>query len=176
MKVIKRIEAALYASGRPLSVDELLKASGVKSRRRLLNLIRELEKKFDGAIEVRRLGGDRFVMQLKEEYNHVAKMFGGKPMLSKAVLKTLSQVAFYQPIKASELSKARGSHVYSHLKLLLRLSMIRKDRDGMYVTTSLFSEQFGLSKNVEELKRQLSKIKDLRGEENRHRREAVRKP
>ena len=161
MKELERIEAALYASGRPLTLEELSRVSGVKSRRKLLNLLKKLELKFDGAIEVRRIG-DAFVMQLREEYRRIARSFGAKPLLSKGVLKTLSQVAFYQPIRASELSKARGSHVYSHLKLLVKLGLVKKNANGEYVTTPLFSEQFGLSKDPEELKRQLKKINKLR--------------
>ena len=160
MKELERIEAALYASGRPLTLEELSRVSGVKSRRKLLALLKKLELKFDGAIEVRRVG-DAFVMQLREEYRRIARSFGAKPLLSKGVLKTLSQVAFYQPIKASELSKARGSHVYSHLKQLVKLGLVKKNANGEYVTTPLFSEQFGLSKDPEELKRQLKRIKDL---------------
>ena len=175
MKELERIEAALYASGRPLTIDELSKVSGVKSRRKLLNLLRKLEFKFDGAIEVRRIGNG-FVMQLKDEYRRIAKSFGMKPLLSKGVLKTLSQVAFYQPIKASELSKARGSHIYYHLKRLVRLGLVKKDENGEYVTTPLFSEQFGLSKDPNKLKKQLKKIKDLKSRMPKPKREALRKP
>ena len=33
-----RLEAALYSAGRPLSIEELIKASGTESRKMTLNL------------------------------------------------------------------------------------------------------------------------------------------
>lgn len=167
MKEISKIEAALYVSGRPLGIDELMKASGIRSRAKVLKLARRLVNEYrdrDGAIEVVELRGERFAMQLKRGYSRIAKLFGGKPLLTRAVLKTLSQIAFYQPISASELARVRGSHVYSHIKILKRLGLIERvgEGRGVYITTKHFSEQFGLSEDPKELKRQLSRIKDLR--------------
>ena len=40
-----RIESALYSSGRPLSIEELIKASGTESRPRTLAILDSLIKK-----------------------------------------------------------------------------------------------------------------------------------
>ena len=34
-----RVEAALYSAGRPLSIEDLIKASGTESRTKTLNLL-----------------------------------------------------------------------------------------------------------------------------------------
>jgi len=40
-----RLEAALYSAGRPLSIEELIKASGTESRKMTLNLLTNIMKK-----------------------------------------------------------------------------------------------------------------------------------
>ena len=42
---IARIEAALYSAGRPMSVEELIRASGTESRTKTLNLLSKLTQK-----------------------------------------------------------------------------------------------------------------------------------
>ena len=37
-----RIEAALYSAGRPLSIEELIKASGTESRTKTLNILNNI--------------------------------------------------------------------------------------------------------------------------------------
>ena len=44
-EISARIEAALYSAGRPLTVDELVKASGTNSRDKSLKIISDLMKK-----------------------------------------------------------------------------------------------------------------------------------
>ena len=40
-----RLEAALYSAGRPMSVEELIRASGTESRAKTLNLLSKLIQK-----------------------------------------------------------------------------------------------------------------------------------
>ena len=42
---IARLEAALYSAGRPMSVEELIRASGTESRTKTLNLLSKLIQK-----------------------------------------------------------------------------------------------------------------------------------
>ena len=67
-------------------------------------------------MEIVEYPGPRFAMQLKAEYNNVARKFATKPLLSKAALRTLSFVAYFQPISSSDLAARRSSTVYEHVK------------------------------------------------------------
>ncbi len=99
-------------------------------------------------------------MQLKGEYNVVARRFATKPLLSKAALRSLSFVAYFQPISSSDLSVRRGSQVYEHLRDLEDVGFVsweKKGRTKLYRTTTEFSEYFGLSTDVQMLKHQLEK-------------------
>ena len=91
-----RIESALYSSGRPLSIEELIKASGTESRPRTLAILDSLIKKTKNvfaAIEIVVLPDGNFVFQLKPEYSSSVRKYASKPILSRAVQKTLSYIA-----------------------------------------------------------------------------------
>jgi segregation and condensation protein B len=65
-EALARLEAALYSAGRPLSIEELIKASGTESRTKTLVLMTNLVKKTKSvfkAIEVSILPDDSYVFQ-----------------------------------------------------------------------------------------------------------------
>ena len=60
-----RIEVALYCSGKPLSVDELVKASGITSREKTMQVITDLMNVINSqlkALEIARLEDGTFVL------------------------------------------------------------------------------------------------------------------
>ncbi|MDG6898474.1 MAG: SMC-Scp complex subunit ScpB, partial [Nitrososphaerota archaeon] len=120
-EMVARIEAALYASGRPLDADQLAKAAGTTSQRKAVMAAREIAKTVNQsmkAVEVVEYSGPRFAMQLRAHYTQVARKFATRPLLSLGALRTLSFIAFFQPITSSELVLRRSSTVYQHLKEL----------------------------------------------------------
>jgi segregation and condensation protein B len=161
-----RIEAALYSSGRPLRIEELIRASGTESRTKTYNIINNIMKKSKSAfkaIEIVILPDESYVFQLKPEYSSTVKKYASKPVLPKATLKTLSYLAYMQPISSKQLVETRGSGVYSHLKELRQLDFISHQNVGrlkIYTTTEKFQKYFGIQGDVENLKQRLfSKIR-----------------
>ncbi|HYO05803.1 MAG TPA: SMC-Scp complex subunit ScpB, partial [Phototrophicaceae bacterium] len=66
-ETIARVEAALYAAGRPLTLDELTKASGIDSREKIKKILNELINKTKvifKAIEIAKLDDGTYVFQL----------------------------------------------------------------------------------------------------------------
>ena len=161
-----RIEAALYSSGRPLKMEELIRASGTESRTKTYNILNNIMKKSTSAfkaIEIVILPDESYVFQLKPEYSSTIKKYASKPVLPKATLKTLSYIAYMQPISSKQLVETRGSGVYSHLKELRQLDFINHQNVGrlkIYTTTEKFQKYFGIQGDVENLKQRLfSKIR-----------------
>jgi segregation and condensation protein B len=160
-EIIAKVEAALYASGRPIDSEEIAKIAGTTSERRAVAIAREIARQVNSsmlAVEVVEYPGQRFAMQLKAEYTHVARKFATRPLLSRAALKTLSFIAYFQPIQSSELVLRRGSAAYQHLKELEEVGFIVNEREGRsktYRTTGRFAEYFGLSLDTSAMKRQL---------------------
>ena len=160
-ELLAKVEAALYAAGRPLGVEEIAKAAGTTSERKAAALAREIARSVNGsmqAVEVVEYAGPKFAMQLKAKYTQTARRFATRPLLSRAALRTLSFIAFFQPMSSSELVLRRGSMAYQHLKELEEVGFVAGERQGRsrtYRTTPRFAEYFGLSSEVTTLKRQL---------------------
>ena len=158
-----RIEAALYSSGRALDAEQLAKAAGISSKKRAMDEAKAIQSRMKSmlsAIEVVEYPGQRYAMQLKAEYTNVARKFATKPLLSKAALRTLSFIAYFQPISSADLALRRGSQAYDHLKDLEEVGFLaweRKGRSKLYRTTTEFSEYFGLSVDPQTLKHQLER-------------------
>jgi segregation and condensation protein B len=161
-----RLEAALYSAGRPLTIEELIKASGTESRTKALALMTNIVKKTKSAfkaIEVSSLPDGSYVFQLKPEYNSVIRKYASKPILPTATLKTLSYIAYMQPVSSKRLVEVRGSGVYLHLRLLQQLDYIEHQNVGrmkIYTTTDKFQKYFGIQGDKDLLKQKLfSKVR-----------------
>ncbi len=161
-----RIEAALYSAGRPLMIEELIRASGTESRAKTYNILNNIMKKSKSAfraIEIATLPDGSYVFQLKPEYSSTIRKYASKPVLPKATLKTLSYIAYMQPISSKQLLETRGSGVYAHLKELRQLDFISHQNVGrlrIFTTTEKFQKYFGIQGDVENLKERLfSKIR-----------------
>jgi len=159
--VLAKVEAALYAAGRPLSLEEIAHVAGTASERKATAVAREVARTVNGAmqaVEVVEYAGPKFAMQLKGQYTQTARKFATRPLLSRAALRTLSFIAFFQPISAAELVLRRSSTVYQHLRELEDVGFVVGERQGRnknYRTTARFAEYFGLSTDVTTMKRQL---------------------
>ena len=171
-----RIEAALYSAGRPLRIEDIVRASGTESRTKTLDLLETIMKKTKTAfkaLEIVILPDGTYVMQLKPEYSSTDKRYASKPVLPNATLKTLSYIAYMQPIASKQLVETRGSGVYAHLKELRQLDYITHQNVGrlkIYTTTEKFQKYFGIKGDVEDLKSRLfSKVRKTasKGQTNR---------
>ncbi|RMW38593.1 MAG: SMC-Scp complex subunit ScpB [Nitrosopumilus sp.] len=161
-----RVEAALYSAGRPLRIEDIIRASGTESRTKTLDILQNIMKKTKSAfkaLEVVILPDGSYVMQLKPEYSATVKRYASKPVLPNATLKTLSYIAYQQPISSKQLVEVRGSGVYAHLKELRQLDYISHQNVGrmkIYTTTEKFQKYFGIQGDVEDLKQRLfSKVR-----------------
>jgi segregation and condensation protein B len=150
-EITARIEAALYAAGRPLSISDLMRAAGIKSKEKVVKLLHELIKKTQNvltALEIAQLGDDKFVFQVKPVYMPLIRRFAQQPLIPAGALKTLSFIAYEQPITSKRLVQIRGSQVYTHLKELRAHAFIESERLGrmkIYRTSRKFEEYFGIN-------------------------------
>jgi segregation and condensation protein B len=153
------IEGALYASGRPLDIEELSTKLELP-KKEVEKLVNELA--FDylersSALVIAQVG-DRFQMQLRPEYTERVSKFAKGGGISEANLRTLTIIALKQPILKSTVVKIRGSGAYEHVKYLLDngfISAVKKGRTHELTTTDKYADMFGLPKNKEELKRMM---------------------
>jgi Predicted transcriptional regulator containing the HTH domain len=113
------------------------------------------------ALEILELKDERYVMQLKAEFTPHVKRLVRKPLLSTGPLKTLAYIALRQPVSQKRVVEVRGRHAYGHIKLLKEMGLIvseRKGRSAILKTTEYFADYFGLSHDVQTMKRELKRI------------------
>ena len=150
-EIAARIEAALYSAGRPLSLDELIRASGTNSKEKTHRVVNDLAKKANStfrAIEIAQLEDGKFVLQLRPQYTPLVRKFAQHPLLPSGALKTLSYIAYEQPVTSKRLVQIRGSQVYSHIKVLEQLQFVEHENLGrlkVYRTTPKFQNYFGIT-------------------------------
>ena len=158
------LEAGLYVAGRPLDLKTLGSVTGTRSKKKVRKLAKTLVENYrnrDTALEVLELEGERFVMQLKAEYTGKVRKLATRPLLSAGPLKTLSYIAFRQPIPQTQVIDVRGHHAYGHLRQLEEMELIVREgigRKKMIRTTEFFADFFGLSHDLRTMKRQLKSV------------------
>lgn len=160
----KLLEAALFASPRPIPFDALATLDPEASPAAIAGALDELREHYDvdgHGVELVEQGGGWQILT-RPEYTEAierAQVSVRPQRLSAASLETLAIVAYRQPIGRAEIEEIRGVAVGSVLKSLHDRGLIdivgRSEGIGrpmLYGTTPLFLEQFGL-RHLEELPR-----------------------
>jgi segregation and condensation protein B len=160
----KLLEAALFASARPIPTDELAALDPEASPAALSSALDEIRECYDvqgHGVELVEIGGGWQILT-RAEYTEAierAQLAARPQRLSAAALETLAIVAYRQPIGRAEIEEIRGVAVGSILKSLHERGLIdvvgRSEGLGrplLYGTTSMFLEQFAL-RHLEELPR-----------------------
>ncbi|MDH5299950.1 MAG: SMC-Scp complex subunit ScpB [Gammaproteobacteria bacterium] len=168
----KIVEAALFAYGKPMTVDMLLKLFAeeeLPSREQIQDVLAQLQQEWQGRGTelVQVASGYRFQAAV-EVTPWVARLWEEKPAkYSRAILETMALIAYRQPITRSEIEEIRGVSVSSQIvKTLLEREWVRvvgtKDvpgRPALYATTRQFLDYFNF-RSLEELP-PLAEIRDL---------------
>jgi len=158
------IEAALYVTGRPIDLKTLGTITNLRSEDKIRELARELKDKYakeGGALEVLELSDGRFVMQLKPRFAPHVKRLATRQLLTPGPMKTLSFIAYKQPVTQSYLARVRGNLAYSHVKQLQEVGLVSEEKLGrtkVLRTTPNFADYFNLSQDIQTMKRQLERI------------------
>jgi segregation and condensation protein B len=166
------LEAALLAAGRPLKLDELMALfsdAERPARNQIRQALDELQSEFAGrGIELKEVGSG-FRIQVKAELAPwMARLWEERPArYSRALLETLSLIAYRQPITRGEIEAVRGVTVSPHIvRTLEERGWIRvvghRDVPGhpeMFGTTKEFLDYFSL-RSLDELPT-LADIRDI---------------
>jgi len=161
---LRLLEAALYVAGRPLTVNELCSVLNTRSKNKTLKYTKLLMAEYaarNTALEILALKDERYVLQLKADFTPLVKKLVNRPLLSSGPLKTLSYIAYRQPVSQKRVIEARGQHAYGHVKLLRDMGLVGAERTGRSMTlrtTDYFADYFGLTHDTTTMKRELKRI------------------
>ena len=153
------VESVLFSASTPVSISEIMQATNL-SRKNVSETIDELSedynvtRKNDTSMEVIK-AGDKFAMQIKKKFAEQSVMVAN-PEIEGHLLKTLTLIAFHQPVKQSNLRRMIGTKAYEHVDELAELKLIHTRKHGsteLLTTTKRFPEYFGIdSTNPDEIK------------------------
>lgn len=144
----KIMEAALFMSPKPVSLEELKTIADVESRVETKAMIEELIYYYNSkqsSLEIISLPIG-YQMRVKQEYEEKVQHYATDTMFNKGVMKTLALIAYKQPISQSTVIKYRNNKAYDHLKVLVENGFVKKEPIGRtysLTTTTKFIEYFG---------------------------------
>lgn len=167
------IESLLMAAGKPLPMSKIAEVFSEKERPepdQLKAALKEIEEDCKArGFELKKVAsGYRF--QVKQQYSEwVGKLWEEKPQrYSRALLETISIIAYRQPVTRGEIEKIRGVAVSTNIiRTLMERDWVRivghrdvPGRPAMYATTKQFLDYFNL-KSLDELP-PLAEIRDMK--------------
>jgi segregation and condensation protein B len=147
------IESLLFAADRPLMISDLKRLLGSRDAKRMAEALEGLRvRRADTGIQLVSVAGGWQLRTNPGNGAWVAKLVAGRPpRLSRAMMETLSIVAYRQPITRPEIDEIRGVDCGPVLRTLLDRSLIRvigkKEEVGrpiLYGTTPEFLKVFSL--------------------------------
>lgn len=159
--MVMMIEALLFAASRPVEIREMLSICGLRKKEKILSAIKELMKKYnDGrsAIELVELPGGRFYLRIRREYHDLVKKYVKRPLFSRGVMRTLSFIAYHQPIEQSKVAAVRGNSAYKHIKILIERGLVEAEEKGktkILKTTQLLADYLGVPNTPSAIKKAL---------------------
>ena len=144
------VESILFSASKPVSANEIRKTTNLKPNK-IKKILDELiddyniKRKDETSMEIVK-AGDKYAMQVKKKYVEQSIMIA-KPEINSNLLKTLTLIAFHQPLKQSNLRRMIGTKAYEHVDELTTMKLVHSKKHGateMLTTTKLFPEYFGI--------------------------------
>jgi segregation and condensation protein B len=163
----KIIEAALFVSGKILTLEDLARLCHSGNRGQIRKTLEELQKEYgekDTSIEIYESNGG-YGMRVKRVYEDKVIHLVPDTDMAPAVLKTLALIAYTQPIKQSEVIKLRGNGAYKYIEKLKDIELIethKSSRTKIITVTNKFKEYF----HIQEVKEVFKDIKAPEGAED----------
>ncbi len=150
------IESALFMATKPLSLEELMRISGIGSLGYLKETVKSLQKDYsEKGLEIIQTP-EGWQMKVKKEYLPNVASLTQHADLSDGCKKTLALVLYHEPLKQSELVKTQGTKAYVYVKELEKRGLLKAERKGhtkLLKIASEFENYFGDTK--EEIKKRL---------------------
>lgn len=156
-QLLQLVEAAIFASDKPLSVNDLQSTvleSFELTRKRLQQALSQLQQDYLGrGIQLIETASGFHFQTRADLSEYLALLWPERsPRYSRAVLETLALIAYRQPITRGEIEEVRGVTVSSQImRTLLDRGWVKvvghkevPGRPGLYATTAIFLDYFGL--------------------------------
>ena len=155
MDLKKKIEAALFITGRFMSAEEIARMVDFNDKNAILQALKQLKDEYssrDSALIIEELN-NKWKLNVKKEFLHMTEKFLKDTELDFPTQETLAIIAYKQPIKQSVVVKIRGNKAYDHIKKFIELGLIKGKKAGHTKELTLsedFHNYFKLGKKANE--------------------------
>lgn len=126
------IEAALFISGKELSLNDFCKLTGIAAPGHVKSIVDELKTDYDNAgssLEIVQVG-EKYVMRVRDSYLEKVKAFAQEAELSHGALRSLSYIAAHDGILKSEMSRRIGPMIYDEVRELVEKGFVSPKAEG----------------------------------------------
>lgn len=149
------IEAILFATGRPVNIQELviaLEISKEEIEKNILEMQEQEKKEQKRGMEIIKIEDNYQLVSKKEYYDYIYQVIDkrAKPNLSNAALETLAIIAYNPRVTRAEIESIRGVGADASIYKLMEYGLIeeagKSDLPGKpmtYKTSSEFLKMFG---------------------------------
>ena len=163
-EILNSVEALLFGSGRPMRLSEIkntLENTGlVTELSEIKQAINNLEERYlNTSLEVQEVASG-FRLQIKQKHSASLSILWNEksPRVSKALMETISIIAYKQPVTRGDIEDIRGITVSTRIiRSLLERNWVKVSghndvpgRPALYVTTKDFLNDLNL-KNISDL-------------------------
>ncbi|MBR9683609.1 SMC-Scp complex subunit ScpB [Candidatus Woesearchaeota archaeon] len=144
----KKVEAVLFSIGKEVSLVRLSELCDL-SEDKIKKILEELKEEYgerDHSLSVVQRG-DNYKLTVKDEFIPIVSKLVEGMDLDKALMETLAVIAWKYPVVQSEVIKLRNNKAYEHIKRLMELEFVEKERFGRTFKLKLtkkFFEYFDL--------------------------------
>ncbi len=147
----KLIEATLFVAAKPVSLAELYQVLKIP-KPKIRQIISEMIEHYDGrGVKIIESDG-LYEMRVHTDFEGSVSHLAPHRDFSKAILQTLSLIAYKNPVKQSNIISVRGNRAYDHLRELEGKGFIRREAAGhtnRILITRKFLDYFGLESAAE---------------------------
>ncbi len=156
----KILEAALFISTSPITLDQLARVSGINSLGHVKELMESLQKDYEGrGLELLNTS-DGWIMQVRPKILPSVAHLTPYSDLREGPKRTLALITLKEPVKQSLIIKTQGNKAYSYIKGLMKRGLITSESEGhtkVLKLTQEFERYFGEEKDKikEQLQRHL---------------------
>ena len=142
------IEAALFMSSKPLTIDELGRFAGVAAPGFIESLVKDLVAEYErtGSSIAIALEPGGYIMRLRGEYAAKVAPLAQEAEISRGALKILAYISQNEGIEQKTVADTLGSTVYERITELVEKGFLDKQKKGrtsVLRTTQKFRDYFG---------------------------------
>lgn len=127
----KKVEAALFASGKYMSEEQISNMTGLE-KKDIAKALKELKEHYDKDDSSLNLFHEnaQWKLNVKEDYTQIVRNVVSEAEMAVPIMETLAVIAYKTPILQSDVIKMRGSGAYDHIKILEEKGFIAKEKTG----------------------------------------------